>query len=120
MLPSFLTLLTLTMATEHPDGNKPTLPTFTDSDHRFFDNFMAYAHENKCGWLIDKMDIATLEDMDSDKYKNYDDEEHDDHDADLANQWRNDSSRISGMLCRAVKHHPLARNIVKRALKAKC
>ena len=64
MLPSFLTLLTLltlTMATEHPDGNKPTLPTFTDSDHRFFDNFTAYAHENKCGGLIDKMAPSLLD-----------------------------------------------------------
>ena len=105
------------MATEHPDGNKPTLPIFTDSDHRFFDNFMAYAHENKCGWLIDKMDIATLEDMDSEEYKNAYDAEHDDHDQEYANKWRDDSSRTSGMLHRAVKYHPLARNIIKRALK---
>ena len=55
--------------------------------------------------------------MDSEKYKNTYDAGHDDHDPEYANKWRYDSSRISGMLYRAMKYHPLARNIIKRALK---
>ena len=116
--------MTLTRGDDHHGGSKLTLPHFDPKDPTYFDDLQAYAQDRGLGWLLhadgdDTNDISKYEDMQSDTFKNLNTTGDDatDDDKDKARRWIHDSSVLAGILRRSTHRNPLARNIIKRALK---